>query len=93
MLVGDCDCTLTAVYRDADIVSVNVKGGLTYNVEKNSSAEISAPAAEKGMVFERWESDVQDVLEDVNSSETKINVAEQSEIDRKSTRLNSSHRL
>lgn len=80
LLVGDCDCTLTAVYKDADIVSVNVKGGLTYNVEKNSSAEISAPAAEKGMVFEHWESDVQDVLEDVNSSETKINVAEQSEI-------------
>lgn len=80
LLVGDCDCTLTAVYKDADTVTVNVVNGDTYSVEKNSSATVFAPTPADGLVFDHWESDTENVLEDINSAETKINVGEQAEI-------------
>ena len=80
LLVGDCDCTLSAVYKDADTATVNVINGDTYSVEKNSSATVSAPTPADGLVFDHWESDTENVLEDVNSAETKINVGEQTEI-------------
>lgn len=80
LLVGDCDCTLTAVYKDADTATVNVINGDTYSVEKNSSATVFAPTPADGLVFDHWESDTENVLEDINSAETKINVGEQAEI-------------
>lgn len=81
LLVGDCDCTLTAVYRDANTVAVNVVGGDTYYVETDSSATVNAPVAQNGMVFDHWESNEENVVEDASSPETKVNVAEQTQID------------
>jgi hypothetical protein len=80
LLVGDCDCTITAVWADANTVPVTVTqadGTTVYetiNAVENTSASITAPAAESGMVFDHWESSDISAIADVNSSTTSINV-------------------
>ena len=80
LLVGDCDCTITAVWADAETVPVTITeaDGATahevINALKDSDAWIEAPAAENGMVFDHWESSVEDVLEDENSKGTSVKV-------------------
>ncbi len=79
LLVGDCDCTLKAVYTDATTYPVNImKSGIvaaTYNAVENSAQEIKAPAADSGMVFDHWQCD-EDVLEDAYAATTKVNVTD-----------------
>ncbi|MGN0528522.1 MAG: hypothetical protein ACI4IE_05270, partial [Eubacterium sp.] len=82
LLVGDCDCTITAVWADADTVPIKIMqsdGETLYrevNVSKDSTNWISAPAAESGKVFDRWETEDESVLEDVNGSSTNVSVAD-----------------
>ncbi len=80
LLVGDCDCTITAIWADCDTVPVTVTeaDGATahevINAEKDSNVWIEAPAAENGMVFDHWESNTTDAVEDVNSKGTNVKV-------------------
>ena len=77
LLVGDCDCTITAVWRDADTVPVTVIGSEeVINAEKNSVAYIQAPAPKMGMVFDHWEADDESAIKDINSKSTEITVGE-----------------
>lgn len=86
LLVGDCDCTITAVWKDVKTVPVSVKKSLdamsssgdavdTYNVEVNTSTEIVAPVADSGMVFDHWDCD-EGVIDDVNNKWAKVNVGD-----------------
>ncbi len=80
LLVGDCDCTITAVWADADTVPVTITeaDGATahevINAEKDTNAWIEAPAAESGMIFDHWECNTKDAVEDVNSKGTSVKV-------------------
>lgn len=77
LLVGDCDCTITAVWRDADTVPVTVVGSeKVINAEKNSVAYIQAPAPQIGMVFDHWEADDESAIKDINSKSAEITVGE-----------------
>lgn len=76
LLVGDCDCTITAVYKDVKTVQINVENGEKYNVEENSKTWVTAPAAQSGMVFDHWECKDENAVEDVNASSTNVTVAD-----------------
>lgn len=77
LLVGDCDCTIVAVWRDADTVKIIVEGNEeVVNAEKNTSAWIQAPPAKRGMTFDHWESEDASIIKDVNSAATEIAVGE-----------------
>lgn len=77
LLVGDCDCTITAVWRDAQTVKVAIKGAQeVINAEKNTSISVQAPAPTSGMVFDHWEADDVSIIKDVNSQSTEISVSE-----------------
>ncbi len=81
LLVGDCDCTITAVWADTKTypVTVTEADGKTentvINATENSTVTINAPAAQPGMVFDHWETAEESVIEDINSKETKVNVS------------------
>lgn len=85
LLVEKCDCTLTAVYKDiegnynsVDVMSADGKDVVaTYSVGENGQCEVTAPVAEKDMVFDHWESSVADVLEKADAKTTKVNVSNQ----------------
>lgn len=63
LLVEKCDCTITAVYAEAESETYSVtvmaaNGTDVYSVQNitaDSSCTITAPAAESGMVFDHWE--------------------------------------
>lgn len=83
LLVGDCDCTITAVWKDVKTVQIVLAKDSdvslssfydTYDVEENSTTWVTAPAAESGMVFDHWECDDKDAVEDVNSASTNVKV-------------------
>ena len=79
LLVGDCDCTITAVWADAQTVPVTVTAadGITayqvYNVTPESTVWVSAPPAEPGKVFERWECADESAVKDMNAKGTDVN--------------------
>lgn len=85
LLVEKCDCTLTATYKDIEgaynTVTVLDTDAETqyalYNVNENSSCTVKAPAAPQYKVFDHWESNVVDVVENPQSAETKVNVTNQ----------------
>lgn len=64
LLVEKCDCTITAVYRDAEsetypVVVKNIDTVSDYYVEylmSDNSATVTAPSAPSGMEFSHWES-------------------------------------
>ena len=71
LLVGDCDCTITAVFADAETIPVEIiqpdyedyEGSLsksvfkseTYYAPKNGDFWAESPAAPSGYVFDHWE--------------------------------------
>lgn len=88
LIVGDCDCTLTAVYTDTEEkvckVSVSSADGKAvykdYFAAADSTVWVSAPPAEKGMVFDYWTtSGREDGIEDKNAASTNV-TAEADEI-------------
>lgn len=83
LLVEKCDATITAVYEDCETVQVNVsRNPQSSNVEEqyyvpvNSTTTISAPAAESGMVFDHWDCDNKDAIEDIYSKDAKVTVSD-----------------
>lgn len=78
LLVGDCDCTITAVWKDADTASITVKASdaepLVYYAPKDSEYWVEAPAAPSGQVFDHWESSAADAVKDVNAKGTTVYV-------------------
>ena len=79
LLVGDCDCTITAVWADAETVQVTVTeaDGITpyqvYNVAPESTAWVTAPPAASGMVFDHWECADEAAVQSPNSKGTDVN--------------------
>ena len=80
LLVGDCDCTITAVWADVDTVKIDI-----YDAEGSSVAEtvntpvdgaswVTAPVAKSGYVFDHWETSDTEAVEDINSKGTMVNV-------------------
>lgn len=82
LLVEKCDCTITAIYTDAQTVPVTIMsedGSTPYEVihtTKDSEPYIQAPAALAGMVFDHWETADKDILTDANSAGTNVKVAD-----------------
>lgn len=82
LLVEECDCTITAVWADTKTVPVTVMSadGVTpatvYNVEENTSAWVTAPVAESGMVFDHWTTSDETAVADINSAGTTVNVTD-----------------
>ena len=77
LLVGDCDCTITAIWADAETVKISVEDKkIDYFAPKNSSYWVEAPPAENGMVFDHWECNDEAALEDAYSKGTNVNVGE-----------------
>ncbi len=82
LLVGDCDCTITAVWADAATVPVTVTeaDGITahevYNVQPNTTLWITAPPAEKGLIFDHWECADENAVNNVNTKGTEVTVGE-----------------
>lgn len=83
LLVEKCDCTITATYKDAegaqyDVQVLGADGKSVYSqqyVSENTSVDITAPAPTTPYtVFDHWETDDKDAVEDVNSRSTKVNV-------------------
>lgn len=82
LLVEKCDCTITATYKDAEgkqyDVKVNNEDGTVYSqqyVGENSSVDVKAPVAKAGEVFDHWNTNNEDAVEDLNAKETKVNVS------------------
>lgn len=82
LIVGSCDCTITAVYVDATTVPVTIVNPIEgedneqINALENSTTSVTAPAATSGMVFDHWEAVDTSVIEDVNSATTNVTVAD-----------------
>ncbi|MBR3149867.1 MAG: InlB B-repeat-containing protein [Eubacterium sp.] len=82
LLVGDCDCTITPVYRDEKTIKIDIYDATgqeiaeTVNAPANSDSWVSAPAASSGYVFDHWETSDTEAMQDVNSRGTFINTAE-----------------
>lgn len=77
LLVGDCDCTLSAVWKDAETVSVNIVGtDEVINAQINSEIEVTAPSAQSGKIFDHWETDDLSVISDKMSKTVKVKVGE-----------------
>ena len=81
LLVGDCDCTITAVYADASTVPVTVtaEDGITpyqvYNVQPDTIAFVTAPPAASGMVFDHWETNDEAAVESLTEKGTNVHVS------------------
>jgi len=86
LIIEKCDCTLTAVYKDAENavypVVVNEADGKTVfaeqYVEAGGACNVKAPVAEAGMVFDYWElsSDAQGVIDDINAKDTWVHLVD-----------------
>lgn len=85
LLVEKCDCTITAVYVDAESttypVTVNDSTGAEYSVQyivTDDSCEVVAPVAESGMVFDHWEISTSEegVIDDLYSKDTWVHMIE-----------------
>ena len=85
LLVGSCDCTITAVWKDAETKTITVQcpdptdpengsGGavLSYYAPIDSEYNIEAPEAPEGYVFDKWISSQENAIE--NPEEKNINV-------------------
>ncbi len=90
LLVGDCDCTITAVWAETKTQPVIVHRTYgymsnigevvaTYNVPENITVEIVAPTAFPNSVFSGWavnECDIDDVVEDSTNPWAKVKVTD-----------------
>lgn len=89
LLVEKCDCTITAVYTEAESetypVVVTAADGTTpfstQYITAGSSCNVKAPAAESGMKFERWEisTDAEGVIDDINSKDTWVHISDETQ--------------
>lgn len=63
LLVEKCDCTITATYKDiegeSNTITVMENDGTTiketFSVASGSETQVTAPVAEKNMIFDHWE--------------------------------------
>ncbi|MBQ6530168.1 MAG: BMP family ABC transporter substrate-binding protein [Clostridia bacterium] len=91
LLVGDCDCTIEAVFKDVETVPVNIvnpgadygvslsakDAKKTYYAPKNGEFWAESPAAPSGYVFDHWESSAGDeIFENKEDKGTTIHTGE-----------------
>ena len=84
LLVEKCDCTITAVYKEAEgetypVTVMSADGAEAYSTQyltAAASCEVKAPAAEHGMVFDHWEisSSSEEIIDDINSGNTWVHM-------------------
>lgn len=75
LLVGDCDCTITAIWKDAKTYPVTI-GDTVINAKENTDVKVSAPSADSGMVFDHWETSNENEISDVNSADITVAVTD-----------------
>lgn len=81
LLVEKCDCTITAVWADAQTYPVTVNNAdgsvyKTYNVTADSSVWVQAPPAQNQMVFDYWQVSDEEAVSDTKSAGTSVKVAQ-----------------
>lgn len=86
LLVEECDCTLTAVYKDAEgatypVTVMNENGTDAYSVQymtAGSSCNVKAPVAAAGMVFSHWDinTSAEGVIDDLNAKDTWVHLVD-----------------
>lgn len=86
LIIEECDCTLTAVYKDAESVTYpvtvmtenNVKVYSEQFAEAGGSINVVAPVAESGLVFDHWEinTNAEGVIDDVNAKDTWVHLVD-----------------
>lgn len=80
LIVEKCDCTITATYKDiegtnyyVDVLSADGSEVVsTYNVGENGECTVTAPVADKYMVFDHWETNSSADIEDTESAVTNV---------------------
>lgn len=86
LLVEKCDCTLTAVYKDAEsttypVTVLNEGGADVYSVQyitAGESCNVKAPVAQAGMVFSHWDinTSAEGVIDDINAKDTWVHLVD-----------------
>lgn len=77
LLVGDCDCTLIAVWKDADTVSVSINGSdEVINALPDTQIDVTAPIADGGKIFDHWETADESIISDKMSNNIKVEVGD-----------------
>ncbi|MBE6720768.1 MAG: BMP family ABC transporter substrate-binding protein [Ruminococcaceae bacterium] len=92
LLVGDCDCTITPVWADTETVKLSValpqytqqnestavmsSESETYFAPVNSSYWVNAPAAPSGYVFDHWETENAEIIDNINEKGINVSVSE-----------------
>lgn len=69
------DCTITAVWADAETVPITVNGGaepVIYNAPKDSEYWVEAPAAAQGMIFDHWECADEEAVKEPEEKGTSV---------------------
>lgn len=86
LLIEKCDCTITAVYKNAEsetypVTVMTADNSAVFSAEylvAGASCEVKAPAAEAGMAFDHWEinTDSEFAIDDINSKDTWVHIDE-----------------
>lgn len=86
LIIEECDCTLTAVYKDAEsttypVTVMNENHSAVYSeqfVQAGGSCNVKAPVAEQGMVFSHWEmnTNAEGVIDDINAKDTWVHLVD-----------------
>ena len=90
LLVGDCDCTITAVWADAETVpievimpskydiyaSIDAIKSVIYYAPVNTQYWVEAPAAPSGYIFDHWDCADEKAVESPDEKGTNINVGD-----------------
>lgn len=86
LIIEECDCTLTAVYKDAESATYPVTvmkedNSAVYSeqfAQAGGSINVVAPVAESGFVFDHWEinTNAEGVIDDVNAKDTWVHLVD-----------------
>ena len=86
LIIEECDCTLTAVYKDAEsatypVTVMKADNSAVYSeqfAQAGGSINVVAPVAESGFVFDHWEinTNADGVIDDINSKDTWVHLVD-----------------
>lgn len=83
LIIEEADCTITAVYKDIEgtyypVRVLDTDGQNEYSVQsvsENGDCWVEAPPAPANTVFDHWESNVPEAVENSDEKGTKVNVS------------------
>lgn len=86
LIIEECDCTLTAVYKDAEsatypVTVMKADNSAVYSeqfAQAGGSINVVAPVAESGFVFDHWEinTNAEGVIDDINAKDTWVHLVD-----------------